>query len=361
MRRASLLFFAMAPKCVALSVLWGLVSMHSNGFLAPSQCWAQDWGIHEGVLEVSTSKKPQLVRVDFLIVNSPAAILYAYHTGSLSGDGKVAVWYEFFDDRNPFGVMVEVLRPPGPMTSLWSDEDIINTLQETPSAGRPPPPVLDPIVLGLLGKYHHLRIERRDQIAGGPSQANPYFTSISLRGSLSALESFEIRQAPKDLLFHSKDSKRLEDYPFDKQGTDTWDSINTSVTFSKPIDFRIAGNSPPTITILETSTEGRTRSKKYAVTKLTHLPSAEAAEEFLSGFYKRLGDGRKIITKSNVDLVCQNGVVMVAIGKGVEERISALSYFSKPNRWTGTLRLLLLIGIATSVAVGWFWFQRSRS
>lgn len=360
MQKVDRIFFAMAPKCVVFKMLWGLGFVYFVAFTQPSAARAQDWGIHEGVLEISTDKKPKAVQVDFLIVNCPTAILYAYHTGSLSDDGKIAVWYEFFDDRNPFGVIVEVLRPPGPMTAAWSDQDIVNMLQETPSAGRRPLQALDKLALGLLGTCYDLRIERRDQIAEGPSRANPYFTSIALRGQLSALESFEIRQTQKDLLIQSN-PKRLEDCLFDKQGMDKLDSVVTKVEFPKPTDFRTAGNSPPTITILETSTEGRTESKKYAVTKLTHRPSAEAAEQFLSGFYQRLGDGRKIITKSNVDLVCQNGIVMVAIGKGVEEKISALSYFSKPNRWTGTLRLLLLIGIATSVAVGWFWFQRSRS
>lgn len=361
MQKVSRIVFAMAPKCVVFNMLWGLVFAYSVPFSQPSPARAEDWGIHEGTLEVSTNKKPKAVQVDFLIVNSPTAILYAYHTGSLSVDGKIEVWYEFFDDRNPFGVIVEVLRPVGPITAPWSDQDIVTTLQETPSEGRPPPQVLDPILLGLLGKYDKLRIERREQIAEGPSQANPYYTSIALRGRLSALENFEIQQKSNNLLFHSKDSKRLEDYPFDKQGTDKLDSVVTKVEFPKPTDFRTAGNSPPAITILKTSTDGRTESKKYAVTKLTHRPSAEAAEQYLSRFYQRLGDGRKIITKSNIDLVCKNGVVMVAVGKGVEEKISALSYFSKPNRWTGTLRLLLLICIATSVAVGWFWFQRSRS
>jgi hypothetical protein len=360
MQKVGRIVFVMAPKCVVFNMLWGLGFAYSVAFSQPSAASAQDWGIHEGVLEVSTNKKPKAVQVDFLIVNSPTAILYAYRTGSLSDDGKIEVWYEFFDDRNPFGVIVEVLRPPGPLTAPWSDQDIVNTLQETPSAGRRPPQLLDKLALGLLGTCHDLRIERRDQIAEGPSQANPYYTSIVLRGKLSALESFEIRQTQKDLLIQSN-PKRLEDCLFDKQGTDKVDSVVTRVEFPKPTDFRTAGSSPPIITILETSTEGQTKSKKYAATKLTHRPSAEAAEQFLSGFYQRLGDGRKIITKSNVDLVCQNGVVMVAVGKGVEEKISALSYFSKPNRWTGTLRLLLLIGIATLVAVGWFWFQRSRT
>lgn len=360
MRKVGLIVFTSALNRVMLDVLLGFGLSLLTGSPVPSQARAQDWGIHEGVLEITDSKDPKVDQVDFLIVNSPTAILYAYHTGSLSGDGKVRVWYEFFDDRNPFGVIVEVLRPRGPINAPWSDQDIVNTLQETPSAGRPPPQALDTASLGLLGTFHDLRIERRDQIADGPSRANPYFTSIALRGQLSALESFEIRQTQKDLLIQSN-PKRLEDCLFDNQGTDKLDSVVIRVEFPKPVDFRIAGNSPPTITIQITSTEGRTESKKYAVTKLTHLPSAEAAEQFLSGFYQRLGDGRKIMTESNVDLVCQNGVVMVAVGKGVEEKISALSYFSKPNRWTGTLRLLLLIGIATSVAVGWFWFQRSRS
>lgn len=360
MQKIGQIFFAMAPKCVVFKMLWGLGFAYFVAFSQPNAARAQDWGIHEGVLEISTDEKPEAVQMDFLIVNSPTAILYAYHTGSLSGDGKIAVWYDFFDDRNPFGVIVEVSRPPGPINAPWSDQDIVNTLQETPFAGRRPLQALDKLALGLLGTCHDLRIERRDQIAEGLSRANPYFTSITLRGQLSALESFEIRQTQKDLLIQST-PKRLEDCLFDKQGTDKLDSVVTKVEFPKPTDFRTAGNSPPAITILKTSTEGRTESKKYAVTKLIHRPSAEAAEQFLSGFYQRLGDGRKIITKSNVDLVCQNGVVMVAIGKGVEEKISALSYFSKPNRWTGTLRLLLLIGIATSVAVGWFWFQRSRS
>ncbi len=360
MQKIGQIFFAMAPKCVVFKMLWGLGFAYFVAFSQPNAARAQDWGIHEGVLEISTDEKPEAVQMDFLIVNSPTAILYAYHTGSLSGDGKIAVWYDFFDDRNPFGVIVEVSRPPGPINAPWSDQDIVNTLQETPFAGRRPLQALDKLALGLLGTCHDLRIERRDQIAEGLSRANPYFTSITLRGQLSALESFEIRQTQKDLLIQST-PKRLEDCLFDKQGTDKLDSVVTKVEFPKPTDFRTAGNSPPAITILKTSTEGRTESKKYAVTKLIHRPSAEAAEQFLSGFYQRLGDGRKIITKSNVDLVCQNGVVMVAIGKGVEEKISALSYFSKPNRWTGTLRLLLLIGVATSVAVGWFWFQRSRS
>jgi hypothetical protein len=86
-----------------------------------------------------------------------------------------------------------------------------------------------------------------------------------------------------------------------------------------------------------------------------------AADQFLAGFYQRLGDGRKIITRSNVDLVLQNGVVVVAIGKGVEEKITALSYFSKPNRWSGALRLAALIGLVASVVACWFWYQRSRS
>jgi hypothetical protein len=357
MRRISLFFFATAAKCTVFCIVYGL-GLVLVGFPEPSQAMAQDWGIHEGVVEVSDSEMPKVDAFDFLIVNSPTASLYAY-IYNISSDGKISVTYEFFDDRNPFGVMADVSRPPGPITAPWSDLDVINTLQEDPSAGQPPPQVLDRLALGLLGTYHALRIERRDQIAEGLSRGNPYFTSIAFRGQLSALESFEIRQTQKDLLIQSN-PKRLEDCLFDNQGTDKLDSVVTSVEFPKPVDFRIAGNSPTTITILIKSTAGRTRGKKYAVTKLTHRPSAEAAEQFLSGFYQRLGDGRKIITKSNIDLVCQNGVVMVAIGKGVEERISALSYFSKPNRWTGSLRLLLLIGIAASVAVGWFWFQRSR-
>ena len=361
MPRSSLFFFTTAPKCVVFGVLFGLCLAYLTGFPEQSQVSAQDWGIHEGVLEVSSADKTKVAHVNFLIVKSATAILYAYDTNMKFRDGKVAVWYTYFDDRNPFGVIVEVSRPQGPITAPWSDLDVINSLQETSSAGREPPQALDRLALGLLGTYHALRIERRDQIAEGPSQANnPYFTSIALRGSLSALEGFEIQQTPKDLLFQSN-PKRLKDCLFDDKGTDTLGSIVTSVAFPKPVDFRTAGINPPTITILITSTEGRTELKKYAVSKLTHRPSAEAADQFLAGFYQRLGDGRKIITKSNVDLVLQHGVVMVAVGKGVEEKISALSYFSKPNRWTGTLRLLLLIGIATSVAVGWFWFQRSRT
>jgi hypothetical protein len=361
MPRVGFVFLATAPKCAVLRVMFGL-GMALVGFPELSRAKAQDWGIHEGVVEVSSSEVPKADQFDFLIVNSPTAILYAYVYDIDSRDGRTSFMYEFFDDRNPFGVIVDVSRPPGPITAPWSELDVIKTLQETPSAGsagRTPPQALDRLALGLLGTYHALRIERRDQIAEGPSQSNPYFTSISLRGQLSALESFEIRQTRKDFLSKSN-PKRLEDCLFDNQGTDTVGSIVTSVTFPKPVDFRTAGNSPPTITVLIASTEGRTRLKKYTVTKLAHRPSAEAADQFLRGFYQRLGDGRKIITESNVDLVCQNGVVMVAVGKGVEERISALSNYSKPNRWSGVLRLTMVIGIAAAVVASWFLYHRSR-
>ena len=94
----------MAPKCVVFNMLWGLVFAYSVPFSQPSPARAEDWGIHEGTLEVSTNKKPKAVQVDFLIVNSPTAILYAYHPGSLSVDGKLKVRYEFFHEPKPFRV-----------------------------------------------------------------------------------------------------------------------------------------------------------------------------------------------------------------------------------------------------------------
>ena len=243
-------------------MLFGLGLAYLAGFPEQSQVRAQDWGIHEGVAEVSNSEMPKVDQLDFLIVNSPTAILYADIYDTNSRDGKISVVYHFFDDRNPFGVIAHVSRPPGPITAPWSDLDVIKTLQEDPSAGRRPMQALGRLALGLLGTYHSLRIDGRDQITAGPSQANPYFTSISLRGPRSALESFEIRQTRNDLLSQSH-PKRLQDCLFDNQGTDTIDSVITSVKFPKPVDFGTAGIDPPTTTILITSTEGRTRFDQF--------------------------------------------------------------------------------------------------
>lgn len=317
-------------------------------------------GVVFGSVELSSGDRPdENVLVEFIVLRTSQVLLFGNQSPK-PPLGNVA-FFLFFDTRNPFGVSVETdRRIRMPFNGKFGVEESVNFAQEYPGLAGGHANFFGNITLGVFGQQFFLGIDDIGAHLIPDTPQNPFVSEFEIEGSESNCEGFRITQREECILTKAAPSLKLRDYKVGKGRTETISSIVTSVRYSKPVDLRVPITIPFSVEVKTTYSDGK-ETLTSALVRDLNWQSKAAAEAIIEDFYRFLGTGLECMTKSNIQLAIDKGVIMVATEAGMQDRITALSYFEKNKAEFPAVRLMIICFVLLLAVVILVFKQKRKS
>jgi hypothetical protein len=296
--------------------------------------------------------------LDFIFVRTKEAAVYAYRAAEKTGE--VPTFWLYFDSRNPFGVSVEIYaQGEASFDGKFGPQYLLNTIQESSGVENKPPSFAANITLGVWGDHFFLGLDRETS-SNNSIETNDYVSEVEVLGTVKKCRGFRILQERDCYLGIHVPDLRLRDCPVDGNDLETIESIEFELNYDSFVNLNEHGETSFSVTETTITSADAKRVRKTIVSDLTY-GGLDAAEELVNEFYDFLGTGKTLVSQSNVELAIDKGIVMVATDEGLDERITALSYFNGQSFKFPFGRVAIICGFLVLTLFVFFWSKKSSN